>query len=148
MRVCRYRLIKTLGEGTFGKVKLAEDMETNEHLAMKIIDKDQVMQKNMGPQVKKEISIMKQLKHTHVIQVKEVLASKTKIFILMEYISHGSLREELVSRGLCKCLPCHACESLQTFAATISHSFTPLLPLSSHQEVDLVRIRHGNIFGR
>ena len=58
------------------------------------------MKQNMGPQVKKEISIMKQLKHPNVVQVKEVLASSTKIFIIMQYLSHGALRSEIVSRGL------------------------------------------------
>ena len=102
----RYRLIATLGKGTFGKVKLAVNVETNEKVAMKIIDKQQVLRQNMGPQVKKEISIMKQLKHPNVVQVKEVLASSTKIFIIMQYLSRGALRSEIVSRGLFGLRPC------------------------------------------
>ena len=107
---CRYRVIKTLGRGSFGKVKLATNIETKEMVAMKIIDMNKVQQKNMCPQVKKEISIMKKLKHPRVVQVKEVLACSTKIFIVMEYIPRGELKKVLASKGdkfiLCFVLAC------------------------------------------
>ena len=40
----------------------------------------------MGSQIKKEISIMKQLSHENVVKLKEVLASRTKIFIVLELV--------------------------------------------------------------
>ena len=42
---------------------------------------------------------MKQLKHPNVVQMKEVLASRSKIFIVIEYISGGELFEEIVKKG-------------------------------------------------
>ena len=134
--VYRYKLIKTLGRGTFGKVKLAKNMETDELVAMKIIDKHEVVAQNLGAQVKKEISIMKQLKHPNCVQVKEVLASSSKIFIIMEYVKHGELRKELDSRGF---LFTH------DSAKTYSLLFTPCY---FNQVVHSVRMRHGDTFGK
>ena len=74
-------------------------MKTKEMMAMKVIEIMRAVQKNLVPQVKKEISIMKRLKHPNVIQVKDVMASKTKIFIIMEYVKRGDLGSALKSKG-------------------------------------------------
>lgn len=37
-------------------------------------------------QVKKEIAIMKLIKHPHIVRLYEVLASKTKIFLVQELV--------------------------------------------------------------
>jgi len=99
----KYRVLKTLGQGTFATVKLARNTNTNEMVAIKIIDQKSVMQKNMFDQIKKEIvteiTIMKQLDHPLVIEIKEVLASRSKIFIVMEYASNGDLQSYLESKG-------------------------------------------------
>ncbi|GMF11554.1 unnamed protein product [Phytophthora lilii] len=53
----------------------------------------------MGAQIKKEISIMKMVRHRHVVVLKEVLASRTKIFIVLELITGGELFDKIVSEG-------------------------------------------------
>jgi serine/threonine protein kinase len=51
MRVGKYELGKTLGEGTFAKVKLAKNVETGESVAIKILDKDKILKHKMVQQV-------------------------------------------------------------------------------------------------
>ena len=53
----------------------------------------------MGPQIKKEISIMKIVRHKYVVGMKEVLASRTKIFIVLELVTGGELFDKIVSEG-------------------------------------------------
>lgn len=53
----------------------------------------------MGTQVKKEISIMKMVRHVHVVSLKEVLASRTKIFIVLELVTGGELFDKIVAEG-------------------------------------------------
>jgi serine/threonine protein kinase len=53
----------------------------------------------MGAQIKKEISIMKMVRHTYVVGMKEVLASRTKIFIVLELIQGGELFDKIVNEG-------------------------------------------------
>eukprot|EP01029_Cantina_marsupialis_P030874 TRINITY_DN856_c0_g1_i1.p1 TRINITY_DN856_c0_g1~~TRINITY_DN856_c0_g1_i1.p1 ORF type:complete len:437 (-),score=114.26 TRINITY_DN856_c0_g1_i1:1305-2615(-) len=98
-RVGRYEIGKTLGEGTFGKVKFATNTDTGEKVAIKVLDKEKIQKQNMGAQIKKEISIMKMVRHDHVVDLKEVLASRTKIFIVLELITGGELFDLIVSEG-------------------------------------------------
>lgn len=107
MRVCRYRIItKVLGTGAFSKVKLGMNMQTNERVAIKIILKENIRQRNLSLRVKKEVSIMKQLNHPHVAKVTDVLQSPNEIFIVMEYISRGELRSEVAKKGFgCRMQP-------------------------------------------
>jgi serine/threonine protein kinase len=98
-KVGKYELGRTLGEGTFGKVKYAMNTETNEAVAIKVLDKEKIQKQNMGNQIKKEISIMKMVKHEYIVGMIEVLASKTKIFIVLELIVGGELFDKIVTVG-------------------------------------------------
>lgn len=50
-RVGKYELGRTLGEGSFAKVKFARNVETGENVAIKILDKDKVLKHKMIGQV-------------------------------------------------------------------------------------------------
>jgi serine/threonine protein kinase len=50
-RVGRYELGRTLGEGTFAKVKFARNVETGENVAIKILEKEKVLKHKMIAQV-------------------------------------------------------------------------------------------------
>ena len=98
-RVGKYELGRTLGEGTFGKVKYAVNVESGEAVAIKVLDKEKIQKQNMGNQIKKEISIMKMVKHKYIVGMIEVLASKTKIFIVLDLVTGGELFDKIVSMG-------------------------------------------------
>ncbi|XVE80026.1 hypothetical protein DITRI_Ditri14bG0105700 [Diplodiscus trichospermus] len=91
----KYQLGRTIGEGTFAKVKLAVDTTNSHHVAIKVIDKAMVMESNLKYQVQREIRTMKLLHHPNVVRIYEVIGSKTKIYIIMEYISGGQLSDKL-----------------------------------------------------
>ena len=110
-------------------------MQTNETVAIKIIHKENIRQRNLSLRVKKEVSIMKQLKHPHVAKVTDVLQSPNEIFIVMEYISRGELRSEVAKKGFEYCM--------QPF---VDAKFTHSSPCQ--QEVSSTRTRHGDISGR
>ncbi|KAL5577304.1 hypothetical protein UlMin_019003 [Ulmus minor] len=101
-RVGRYELGRTLGEGNFAKVKFARNVETNENVAIKILDKEKVLKHKMIGQIKREISTMKLIKHPNVIRMYEVMASKTKIYIVMEFVTGGELFDKIASKGRLK----------------------------------------------
>ncbi|GJN24509.1 hypothetical protein PR202_gb12253 [Eleusine coracana subsp. coracana] len=94
-RVGRYELGRTLGEGTFAKVKFARNVETGENVAIKILDKEKVLRHKMIGQIKREISTMKLIRHPNVIKMHEVMASKTKIYIVMELVTGGELFDKI-----------------------------------------------------
>lgn len=50
-RVGKYELGRTLGEGNFAKVKFARNIETNDNVAIKILDKEKLLKHKMIGQV-------------------------------------------------------------------------------------------------
>lgn len=64
-----------------------------------MLDKEKIQKQNMGNQIKKEISIMKMVRHKYIVGMKEVLASRTKIFIVLELVTGGELFDKIVSEG-------------------------------------------------
>lgn len=50
-RVGNYELGKTLGEGSFAKVKYAKNTQTGDSVAIKIIDRDRILRHKMVEQV-------------------------------------------------------------------------------------------------
>lgn len=98
-RVGKYDLGKTLGEGTFAKVKVARHIETGLSVAIKILDKEKILKHKMVEQIKREISTMKLVKHPYVVQLLEVMASRTKIYIVLEYVTGGELFNKIAEQG-------------------------------------------------
>ena len=61
-----------------------------------VLDKDKIAQLNMGNQIKREISIMKLIRHPSVVSLREVLVSKTRIFIVLQLVRGGELFDHIV----------------------------------------------------
>ncbi|KAJ1402027.1 Serine/threonine-protein kinase, active site [Sesbania bispinosa] len=81
VRVGKYEIGRTLGEGNFAKVKFARNTETGENVAIKVLDKQKILKHNMTAQV---------------------MASKTKIYIVMELVTDGHLFDKIASHGRLK----------------------------------------------
>jgi len=58
---------------------------------MKIIDKDRVQRDDSIESLKKEISILMMADHRNIVKLIEVLASRTKIYLVLEFIKGGEL---------------------------------------------------------
>ncbi|XP_030974157.1 CBL-interacting serine/threonine-protein kinase 1 [Quercus lobata] len=102
MQLGKYELGRTLGEGNFGKVKFAKNIETGQCFAVKILDKNKIIHLNISDQIKREIATLKVLKHPNVVRLHEVLASKTKIYMVLEYVTGGELFDRIASKGKLK----------------------------------------------
>ncbi|XP_076902822.1 CBL-interacting serine/threonine-protein kinase 8-like isoform X2 [Bidens hawaiensis] len=98
-KVGKYEVGRTIGEGTFAKVKFAQNTETGESVAMKLLDRATIIKHKMVDQIKREISIMKLVRHLNVVRLHEVLASRTKIYIILEFITGGELFDKIVHHG-------------------------------------------------
>ncbi|KAK9936593.1 hypothetical protein M0R45_013425 [Rubus argutus] len=97
----KYELGRLLGKGTFAKVYHARNMRSGQSVAIKIIDKEKVQQVGLIDQIKREISVMRLVRHPNVVQLYEVMASKTKIYFAMEYVRGGELFNK-VAKGKLK----------------------------------------------
>lgn len=68
-RIGAYRVIRTLGEGSFGKVKLAIHQSTGQQVALKIIARKRLISRDMAGRVDREIEYLQLLRHPHIIKL-------------------------------------------------------------------------------
>ncbi|KAH6799093.1 SNF1 kinase-like protein 10 [Perilla frutescens var. frutescens] len=94
-----YRLGKTLGHGSFGKVKIAEHIRTGLKVAIKILNRRRMGSPDMEEKVRREIKICRLFVHPHVIRLYEVIETPTDIYVIMEYVTRGELFDYIVERG-------------------------------------------------
>ncbi|KAF8406935.1 hypothetical protein HHK36_006056 [Tetracentron sinense] len=71
-KVGKYEVGRTIGKGTFSKVKFAQNTETGESFAMKVLVKSTILKHRMVDQIKREISIMKIVRHPYIVRLQEV----------------------------------------------------------------------------
>jgi carbon catabolite-derepressing protein kinase len=68
-RIDAYKVIRTLGEGSFGKVKLAVHTSTGQQVALKIIARKKLISRDMAGRVEREIEYLQLLRHPHIIKL-------------------------------------------------------------------------------
>ncbi|BFG27944.1 hypothetical protein CerSpe_142180 [Prunus speciosa] len=97
----RFEIGKLLGHGTFAKVYHAKNIKTNESVAIKVIDKEKILKGGLIAHIKREISILRRVRHPNIVQLFEVMATKAKIYFVMEYVRGGELFNK-VAKGRLK----------------------------------------------
>lgn len=100
---------RSLGQGTFGKVRLGTHLITGEKVAIKILEKDKIRDQSDVERVTREIHILKIVRHPNVIQLYEVsrfcftkfmqiIETSRQLFLIMEYACGGELFDYIVKR--------------------------------------------------
>eukprot|EP00002_Diphylleia_rotans_P006170 TRINITY_DN1548_c0_g1_i3.p1 TRINITY_DN1548_c0_g1~~TRINITY_DN1548_c0_g1_i3.p1 ORF type:complete len:437 (+),score=89.48 TRINITY_DN1548_c0_g1_i3:57-1367(+) len=86
---------ESIGSGTFGVVKRVVHRDTETTYAMKILDKANTP----GYEIRKEIALMKELKHANIVGLYEVVQMREHYGIIMEFAAGGTLQSLLPSIG-------------------------------------------------
>ena len=92
-KIGNYILLDTIGKGTFSKVTLGYHIQTNQTVAIKILEKDKIQDKIDIERINREITILKLLYHPNISQLYETLSTSHNFYIMMEYIDGGDLFE-------------------------------------------------------
>ncbi|OHS97164.1 CAMK family protein kinase [Tritrichomonas foetus] len=96
-----YEAIRRLGRGSFADVWLATHKKTNQQVAIKIIDKISTKNDDHAKlKIEKEINIMKEVNHPNIVTLFDVEENDECYFLIMEYLSGGTLIEKL--ENICK----------------------------------------------
>ena len=104
----QYQLKEMIGEGMFGKVKLAIHLITNEKVAIKIFDKGKIKSSKESQYIEREISILKKLYHYNTIKLFNIIQNNDYIFLIQEYIPGKELlnyiekNDNLSEKDICK----------------------------------------------
>lgn len=74
-----------LGQGTFSVVKRSVCKESGESFAIKIIDKSRFFHiDKTREQINREVNILKQIKHPHIISIHDVIETERWLYIILE----------------------------------------------------------------
>ncbi|XP_008776496.2 CBL-interacting protein kinase 4-like [Phoenix dactylifera] len=95
----RYEFGRLLGRGTFAKVYYARSLADGSGVAVKVLDKPEVLGTGMAPRVLREVSAMRRLSHPNILKLHEVMATKSKIYLVMEHAAGGDLHSLVARRG-------------------------------------------------
>ncbi|CAM0882610.1 unnamed protein product [Alopecurus aequalis] len=97
----RYELGRVLGKGTFAKVYHARHLQTGESVAIKVLDREKAVRSGLVSHIKREIAVLRRVRHPNIVHLFEVMATKTKIYFVMELVRGGELFSR-VSKGRLK----------------------------------------------
>ena len=95
-RVGNYLIKKTLGSGTFGKVKLGIYIPTQEKVAVKILEKSKMTEKDDQIRLEREFQMLAQFNHPNLIMVTEIFESSNNYYTVMDYCEGGELFNYIV----------------------------------------------------
>ena len=97
--VGNYTLLETIGNGTFGEVMLAVERHTRESVAVKILEKDKIVDEDARTRLMNEIAILHRVQHPKVLHLLEVVESVDAIYLITEYVAGGELFQYIVQHG-------------------------------------------------
>lgn len=104
-KVNQYKVLRKLGIGSFGKVKLVQNTLDNKKYAIKIIDLKKIKLKCITGGVpnlseaeafQKEVAVMKKLNHSNIVSLYEVIEddTKDKVYLVIEYCKKGAVMSD------------------------------------------------------
>ncbi|KAK9830933.1 hypothetical protein WJX81_007727 [Elliptochloris bilobata] len=88
-------ILRTLGTGTFGRVRLVRCRLTGRYLALKALKKAEILRMRQERSVHNEKQILASLQHPFIVRMLTVFADKQRVYLLMEYVPGGELFKRL-----------------------------------------------------
>lgn len=85
-----YKILKTLGEGSFSKVKKVINIKTDKLYAMKIINLSDVKDKVNESQIKRRIETMSKISHPGMVKLRAIMHSKNRLYLVFD-LAEGEL---------------------------------------------------------
>ncbi|WVQ93812.1 hypothetical protein IAU59_000890 [Kwoniella sp. CBS 9459] len=107
----QWRIGRTIGKGSSGRVKIAKHSITGKYAAIKIVPKGLILTSRMSMSeagaradkvllgIEREIVIMKLIDHPNVLNLYDVWETSSELYLIMEYVPGGELFDYLVKRG-------------------------------------------------
>jgi carbon catabolite-derepressing protein kinase len=94
-----YELGKMVGRGAFAKVYHARQIPTGKSVAVKVLCKPRIVKSGTFMNVRREIVSMRRIQHPHVVKLIDVMASRSKIYLVLEYLKGGELFPRISAKG-------------------------------------------------
>uniref|UniRef100_A0A6S8XAE1 Aurora kinase n=1 Tax=Ditylum brightwellii TaxID=49249 RepID=A0A6S8XAE1_9STRA len=94
-----FEIGKPLGRGKFGSVYLAREKNTKYIVALKVLQKSQLLKAGVEHQLRREIEIQSHLRHKNILRMYGYFYDAKRIYLILEYSPGGELYKKLTSKG-------------------------------------------------
>lgn len=94
-----FEIGKPLGRGKFGSVYLAREKATKYIVAIKVLQKSQLIKAGVEHQLRREIEIQSHLRHRHILRMYGYFYDSKRIYLILEYSPGGELYKKLTAKG-------------------------------------------------
>jgi serine/threonine protein kinase len=90
-----FEIGKPLGRGGYGKVYLAREKRSRYIVALKVLNKTDLLADDLEHQLRREIEIQSQLRHKNILRLYGYFYDKKNIYLILEYAPGGELYKRL-----------------------------------------------------
>lgn len=95
--VGKYKVIRQLGKGSFAVVVLGHDEKRDRFVAIKIINRLEIIKNGIVQYVENELRLSSRLDHPNIARVFQIIYEEDIIMIVMEYLPNGDLQKVLLN---------------------------------------------------
>ncbi|CRK95499.1 CLUMA_CG008968, isoform A [Clunio marinus] len=90
-RLLNFKVLKTIGTGTFGRVVISRVGRSDKHYAIKILSIVDVIKKKQTEHVKSEKNILLQITHPFIVNMKYFSRDQRNLYMVFDFIGGGEL---------------------------------------------------------
>ncbi|RLN97138.1 hypothetical protein BBJ28_00024050 [Nothophytophthora sp. Chile5] len=91
-----FEIGKPLGKGKFGNVYLAREKQSKYVVALKVLNKQQLIKSSMEHQLRREIEIQSHLRHKAILRLYGYFYDAKRVYLIIEYAPQGELYKKLM----------------------------------------------------
>lgn len=86
-----FHMVKTIGNGSFGRVFLVRRKETGKLYAMKVLKKKTIKEKHQVEHTRTERRVLGRINHPYIVKLHWAFASSSNLHFVLDYCSGGEL---------------------------------------------------------
>eukprot|EP00301_Raphidiophrys_heterophryoidea_P026679 c9267_g1_i1.p1 GENE.c9267_g1_i1~~c9267_g1_i1.p1 ORF type:complete len:447 (-),score=86.73 c9267_g1_i1:430-1770(-) len=91
LSLASFNLLATLGTGSFGRVRLAQDVQTGKYIALKILKKAEIIRMKQVHHIKNEKAILEKINHPFIVNLVGYFQDLQHLYLALEYVPGGEL---------------------------------------------------------
>ncbi len=92
-----FKIIRLLGQGSFGRVYLVEYLKDNKLFAMKVLSKEKIYLSRQVKHTKNEREILEKLNNPFIVKLYFAFQSERKLYLVTEFVQGGELFQQIKS---------------------------------------------------
>ena len=91
IKVSDYEMGRTLGSGSFGRVKLSKNKKNGKYVAIKILKKSELIKLKQVDHILNEIKILSMIDHPFLVHTDGFSQDKKFLYVVLELVNGGEL---------------------------------------------------------